>query len=85
MITDWMKFGSCVGSPDPERYFDKYLKNPTVALQVQKMCVDCPVRTECFNYGVTSKSTGVWGGLWLQTGKVIKKLDSILSSYYWED
>ena len=85
MIDDWMDRGSCVGVDDPERYFDKYLKDPEIALQVQKICVLCPVRKECYNYGLQLKCTGVWGGVWLQTGRVVKRIESILSSYYWED
>lgn len=28
----------------------------------KEFCTDCPVRSECFEYGVATKSDGIWGG-----------------------
>lgn len=28
-------------------------------------CARCPVKAECFLFGITNKEQGVWGGVWL--------------------
>lgn len=33
------------------------------------VCADCPVRAQCLTYGLATKSTGVWGGEWLDPWK----------------
>ena len=43
----------------------------------REFCADCPVRTECLKFGITSKSMGVWGGhylAWEPRKKVVKLL-----------
>jgi hypothetical protein len=85
MLSDWMDSAHCYGSEDPEKFFDKYLSSEDVVREVQALCKTCPVKTQCFNYGTYMKATGVWGGRWLQNGKVVKKIEKILSDYYWTD
>jgi len=71
----WKKYATCKGMipPDnvefePEKhdfFFDAYEKSEEIRRQVDKMCIVCPVRTLCEEYGVSNKLEGVWGGYYL--------------------
>jgi hypothetical protein len=76
-----MEMAACEGLP-MENFFDKYLESESIAVEVARLCKSCRVKTICGNYGVQTKSTGVWGGRWLQYGKVIRDKELILSQYY---
>lgn len=79
-----MENGLCVPEEiDSEDFFDNYLESENVALEVHKLCKRCPVRIQCLNYGVQTKSMGIWGGRWLQNGKTVKKKELIINDYFW--
>lgn len=85
MLTEWMDDAACLDVEDSEIFFDKYLQSEEIIEQVQNLCASCPVRIQCVNYGVYTKATGVWGGRWLQGGKIVKKLDLIVAQYFDKD
>jgi hypothetical protein len=87
MLSDWMDYANCGGGSeeDAEKFFDRYLESEETVREVHVMCTSCPVNTECFNFGTHMKATGVWGGRWLQNGRVVKKIENILSDYFWRD
>jgi len=66
---NWQDEALCAGL-DTEDYFDKYENDISVALEVDRMCLGCPVIKQCFDYGVSTESWGVWGGVYLVDGKV---------------
>lgn len=71
-MTGWMKDGLCSKNEMPiEYFFEEYLKSRTVYNLVNRTCKDCPVKKPCLKYGILTKSTGVWGGKWLQTGTIV--------------
>ena len=37
--------------------------------QAKKICSECSIKTKCFEYGVATKSYGIWGGVNLYEGK----------------
>ena len=82
-IISWMDTASCVGW-DTDLFFEKYLEDDEAATDVTKLCLMCPVQKECLNFGRYMKSSGVWGGHWLQNGRVVNNREIILSDYYWE-
>ena len=75
-----MEKASCIGVPI-EYFFDKYLEDEDIAIEVINLCKNCPVKTECLNYGIKTKSTGIWGGRWLGSGRVMKNKELIISEY----
>lgn len=85
MLTDWMDLASCKNIDNPEKFFDLYLESEEAVAEVQDLCIVCPVRIHCLNYGIYMKAVGVWGGRWLSGGKVIKKMNVASSSYFWKD
>lgn len=71
-MTGWMKEGLCGVNAIPlEYFFEDYLKSRKIYDLVNGTCKVCPVKKSCFSYGKLTKSTGVWGGKWLQSGTVV--------------
>lgn len=72
----WMSEALCAGT-DTEKYFDKYETDEECAKEVDRMCLSCPVIKECFEEGVRTESYGVWGGIFLNEGR----LDNVRNSH----
>jgi len=69
----WMDSAKCNEKEMPlDFFFEGYLKSRHVYDVVNATCKECPVQAACLNYGKITKSTGVWGGKWLQNGVVVK-------------
>lgn len=67
---DWRDIGSCLGYGDPDLWYEAYENDSVVAAQVDEICIHCPVAKQCFAAGLRGKETGVWGGVYLENGKV---------------
>jgi len=65
----WQTNALC-GGLDTENFFNNYEDNEELAIQIDRMCLGCPVIKECFNFGVSTESWGVWGGVYLVDGKI---------------
>ena len=72
----WVSEALCAGT-DTEKYFDKYELDEDCAKEVDRMCMSCPVIKECFEEGVKTESYGVWGGVFLNEGR----LDNVRNSH----
>lgn len=74
-MTIWMEDAKCRENEMPLVYFfEDYLRSREIYDLVNSTCRACPVRTICLNYGKNMKSTGVWGGRWLQNGVIVKTI-----------
>jgi hypothetical protein len=52
--------------------FDSYENDSApfaVRKSVDEMCIGCPVRSICYDFGVEKEQSGVWGGVYLSNGK----------------
>lgn len=78
----WVSEALCAGV-DTEFYFDSYENDIDIANEVDRMCLGCPVIKECFEYGVSTESWGVWGGIFLIDGKVDNARNAHKSSETW--
>jgi hypothetical protein len=72
----WVSEALCAGV-DTNKYFDQYEADQDVAREVDRMCLSCPVIKECFEEGVNTESYGVWGGIYLNEGR----LDNMRNSH----
>lgn len=79
-----MELAACRES-NPEDFFDNYLESEEVVATVAELCRSCQVRRQCLNFGVSTKSVGVWGGRWLSNGRMVKKKETIINDYFWRD
>jgi WhiB family redox-sensing transcriptional regulator len=59
--------GSCLGHPH-HMWFPELGDPGNGAVQAKKICFACPVKVECLEYGIDTKSYGIWGGVTLRNG-----------------
>jgi hypothetical protein len=78
----WLDEALCAGM-DTEEYFDKYETDLETAQNIDRMCLGCPVIRECFDYGVSTESWGVWGGVYLVDGKIDNSRNSHKTQDVW--
>lgn len=63
----WQHLAACDGMP-VNMFFDDYEKDGITAQNVDQLCLSCPIARECYQFGVETKSTGVFGGFYLING-----------------
>lgn len=68
----WKNKGSCVNY-DVNLFFDKYEENEQLRPAIEKICSECPVARTCFAVGISQKEYGVWGGVYLEKGKISRE------------
>lgn len=64
---DWMQYGLCIDvDPDECEFIVERGRaeeiSPSTKQMARKYCGGCPVRAECLQYGIKTKSMGIWGG-----------------------
>lgn len=96
MLTDenvtWQELGSCSGMAQSalesgeeysDLFFDEYENDPVMAEQADNLCVTCPVAKQCGAFGRSTKSWGVWGGVYLKEGRVEASRNAHKSDEMW--
>lgn len=78
----WKNQGACVNY-DVNLFFDKYEENESLRPAIDKICSDCPVARICFAVGVSQKEYGVWGGVYLEKGKISREFGRHRSKADW--
>ena len=79
---DWKKEAVCL-EYDTDLFFDKYENSETLRLAVDELCSYCPMKQKCFAIGVSQKEWGVWGGIYLEEGKISKEFNSHKTKQKW--
>ena len=64
--------GNCLGHPH-HMWFPELGDPGNGAVEAKKICSTCPVKQECLEYGIDTKSYGIWGGITLRNGIPNKK------------
>lgn len=78
----WKEHASCLNL-DRNIFFEKYEENEPLRRAVDDLCKACPVRQACLGDGVSRQEWGVWGGVYLEKGKISKEFNSHKSSMDW--
>jgi hypothetical protein len=65
---EWKDFALCQGRPTNEHY-DDYESDENIAKIVDERCLSCPVMVQCLQRGMDNGEWGVWGGIYLVSGK----------------
>ena len=81
---EWKDKGSCF-EYDTNIFFEKYEDEIELRLAVDKLCSKCPISNICFAYGISGKEWGVWGGVYLEDGKISKEFNSHKDKNSWAD
>lgn len=80
----WKDSASCLNY-DVNLFFDKYEEDLTLRPAIDNLCAGCPVARQCFAIGVSQKETGVWGGIYLDRGKVSREFSKHRSKQDWAE
>lgn len=70
---------------DTNLFFDTYEENKEVAKKVDILCIRCPAQRQCLAYGVSNEEWGVWGGVYLEGGKISKEFNGHKTQESWFD
>lgn len=81
---NWKSEALCSGD-DVNLFFDTYEENVDVRKEVDSLCGICPMARICFAVGVSQKSYGVWGGVYLDRGKVSREFNKHKTKQDWTD
>lgn len=80
----WKDEASCLGS-DVNDYFDSYEEDPELRPIIDSVCQECPMRRICFANGISGKEWGVWGGVYLEGGKISREFNRHKTKQDWAD
>ena len=79
---EWKDNGLC-RDYDTNMFFDKYEESETLRPAIDKLCASCPVRRQCFAVGVSQKEWGVWGGVYVENGRVSREFNKHRTKADW--
>lgn len=79
---DWKKDAACIDW-DVNLFFDKYEEDENLRPAIDEYCMDCPVMRLCFASGVSHKGYGVWGGIYLEKGKISREFNRHKTKQQW--
>jgi hypothetical protein len=79
---DWKDLGSC-RDYDTNLFFDKYEDNIELRPAIDNLCAACPMVKQCFAVGVSQKEWGVWGGVYIENGKISREFNRHRSKENW--
>lgn len=65
-------------------FYDNYENDQKLAKQIDEMCMICPVAQQCYIEGVRNKEKGVWGGVYMNLGRVDKQNNSHKTPEIWK-
>lgn len=71
---EWKDEAACLGY-DTNFFFDRYEDNESFRPAIDKICASCPVARQCFAVGISQKEYGVWGGVYLENGKISREFN----------
>lgn len=81
--TVWQDWALCQGYPINEHY-DDYEADENVARLTDERCLSCPVMVQCLEQGIDNNEWGVWGGIYLVSGKPDPNRNSHKTQEVWE-
>lgn len=80
---EWQDLALCDGM-ETNLFFDEYESSEQVAQIVDEACLSCPVMVQCLMSGVDNSEWGVWGGVYLTSGKADANRNSHKSKETWK-
>lgn len=80
----WKDDASCKDY-DRNLFFDTYEEEVNHRPAIDNLCGKCPVARQCFAVGVSQKEWGVWGGVYLENGKISREFNKHRSKQDWAE
>lgn len=78
----WKDDASCIDY-DVNLFFEKYEENEALRPAIDKLCAECPVVRQCFAVGISQKEWGVWGGVYIENGKISREYGRHRNKQQW--
>lgn len=85
MLNDKWRNDAACDEWEVNQFFDKYEEDLELRPQIDEYCNDCPVMRQCFAAGVGNKEYGVWGGVYLEKGKVSREFNRHKTKADWAE
>lgn len=79
---EWKDQGLC-RDYDTNLFFDKYEEDIDLRPAIDNLCSQCPMARQCFAVGVSQKEWGVWGGIYVENGKISREFNKHRSKEDW--
>lgn len=80
---EWSDLSLCAGMPT-NMFYDDYESDEQVAKIVDQACLSCPVMAQCLQRGIDNNEWGVWGGIYLTSGKPDTNRNAHKTQDIWE-
>lgn len=81
---EWQDLAVCQGVKT-NKFYDDYESDVQTAYMVDQMCLSCPVMSACLSHGMDNSEWGVWGGIYLTSGKNDTNKNSHKSPEVWNE
>lgn len=81
---EWKEDAACLDL-DRELFFDKYEEDLELRPKIDILCSNCPVLRQCFAVGISQKEWGVWGGIYVENGKISREFNRHRTKQDWAD
>jgi hypothetical protein len=81
---EWKKKALCKDY-DWNLFFDKYEEDLNLRPAIDNLCSQCPVARQCFAVGISQKEWGVWGGVYLEGGKISREFNRHRDKAQWAE
>lgn len=79
---EWQDLALCQGMPT-NLFYEEY-EDEQVSRMVDDICLSCPVLKQCLQRGVEGSEWGVWGGVYLVSGKKDENKNKYKSAETWK-
>jgi hypothetical protein len=77
----WQDFAVCSGM-NTNLFYDLY-DDEQIANMVDDACLSCPVMKQCLQAGTDNNEFGVWGGVYLNSGKTDENKNKFKTPEVW--
>jgi hypothetical protein len=80
---EWPDLAVCKGQ-DTNDFYDFYEQDADHARVIDEECLSCPVRKQCLQAGVDRGEWGVWGAIYLVSGRPDQAKNAHKTQDVWE-
>lgn len=80
----WKNDADCLNY-EVNSFFDEYEENEELRPEIDQLCSECPLARHCFAVGVSQKEWGVWGGIYLENGKISREFNRHRTKQQWAE
>jgi hypothetical protein len=80
----WKDDSACLDY-DVNLFFDEYEEKEELRPAIDELCAGCPLSRQCFAVGVSQKEWGVWGGIYLENGKISREFSKHRTKQQWAE